>query len=282
MSIDFAKLKLLPKDYEPLALQNHSSKSLLKHNYNFVGDPARRVHLANNNSALATRKYRSNLPSFNINDPHSEHASQVRLSQNNRSLAAQKFNQNFVHTNCMDLTSAHASQVHLTQNQFTFAQPFHTPKVNTHNYAHSNLDFASRVSVSHNKLTPAGHNLLLNDKQYISNNLNASFANHTNNYQIKSKFAPHNQHTVNTPQQIESRIASNTGKAPLAYPNQSHFTKLNHFNLSIKNKPEIPTLFSTQKSQTLNNSRAQLTNKKNCFLPNLNLKFSFLLPPQLI
>ena len=83
-SIDFAKLQLLPKDYEPLALQSHSSKSLLKHNSNFVSDPAKRVHVTNNNSALATRKYRSNLLSFNINNPHSEHASRVPLIQNNR------------------------------------------------------------------------------------------------------------------------------------------------------------------------------------------------------
>ena len=162
----------------------------------------------------------------------------------------------------MNLTRAHASQVHLTQNQFTSAQSFHTPKVNTPNYTNSNPDFASRVRFPHNKLTPAGHNPLLIDNQYISHNLNASFATHTNNYQIKSKFEPHNQHTINTPQQIEPQIASNTGKAPLAYPNQSQFTKLNHFNLSINNKPQIPTLFSTQKSHILYNSRAQLTNIK--------------------
>ena len=262
LSIDFAKPKLLPKDYEPIALQSPCSKSLLKHNSNFVSDPAKRVHFTNNNSALATRKHRSNLPSFNINNPHSEHASRVRLTQNNRSLAAQKFNQNFIQTNCMKLTSANASQVHLTQNQFAFAHSFLTPKVNTLNFTNSNLDFASRVRFPHNKVTPAGHNRLLIDKQYISHNLNASFATHTNNYQIKSKFAPHNQHTVNTPQKIEPQIASNTGKAPLAYQNQSQFTKLNHFNLSINNKPQIPTLLSTQKSHTLNNSCAQLTNNK--------------------
>ena len=56
LSIDFAKLKLLPKDYEPLALQSHSSKPLLKHNSNFASDPAKRVHLTHNNSAKGTPK----------------------------------------------------------------------------------------------------------------------------------------------------------------------------------------------------------------------------------
>ena len=208
MSIDFGTPKLQTKDYEPLALQSLSSKSLLKHNSNFVSDSAKRVHLTNNNSALATQRYRSNLPSFNIKNPHSEHASRVRLTQNNRSLAAQKFNQNFIHTNWMNLTSAHASQVHLTQNQFAFAQSFHTPKVNTLNFTNSTPDFASRVRFPHKKLTLAGlNNPLLIDKQYISHNINASFATHNNNYQIKSKFAPHNQHTVNTLQQIEPQMA---------------------------------------------------------------------------
>ena len=248
-----------------LALQNHSAKPHLKQNFNFISDPAKRVRL-NKNSALATRKYRSTLSSFNIDNPDSEHALRVHLTQINASLANQKLIQNFNHTNCKNFTSAHASQVHLTQNQLAFAQPSHTLKVNTPNYTNSNHDFASRVRFTHNKLTPAGYNPLVIDKQYISHNLNASIATHTNNYQIQSKLASHSTNTVNTPLQIEPQIAlfetPNTGKAPLAYQNQSQFTKLSHCNLQIKNKPQIATIISTQKSNTLNNSRAQLVNNK--------------------
>ena len=54
----------------------------------------------------------------------------------------------------------------------------------------------------------------------------------------------------------------NTRKGPLAYQNQQQFTELSHFILSITNKPQISSLISTQKSHTLNNSRAQLVNNK--------------------
>ena len=187
MNIDLAKPKLLTKNNKSLALQNHSAKPLLKQNFNFVSDPAKRVRLTNNNSALATRMYRSTLSSFNINNPDKEHALRVRLTQNNASLANQKLIQNFNHTNCKKFTRAHASQVHLTQNQLAFVQPFHTLKVNTPKYTNSNHDFASRVRFTHKNITPAGHNPLVIDKQYISHNLNNSFATHTSNYQIKSK-----------------------------------------------------------------------------------------------
>ena len=246
-------------------MQSNSLKPLLKHNSNFLSDPAKRVRLTIYNSALATRKYCSTLPSFSINNPLSEQAPRVRLTQNNTSLAAQKLNSNFNHNNCMYFTSAHASQVHLTQNQLVFAQSFHTPKVNTPNLTNSNPDFASRVRFLHNKITPAGHNHILTDKQYFSHNVNTSFATNVNNYQTKSKFASHSLHTVNTPLQIEPQISSSTGKTPLAYQNQSQFTKLSHFNLSITNKPQIPTSISTKKSHILNNTRAQLTNNKKSF-----------------
>ena len=132
----------------------------------------------------------------------------------------------------------------------------------------NNLDseHVLRVRLTHNKLTPDAHNPLVIDKQYISNNLNASFTTHTSNYQVKSKLASHSTNTVNKPLQIEPQIAlietPNTGKAPLAFQNQSQFTKLSHCNLSIKNKPQISTLISTQKPHTLKNSRAQLVNNK--------------------
>ena len=150
LSIDFAKPKLLIKDNRPLALQFHSSKPPLKQNSNFVSDPARRVRLTNINSAFAMRMYRSTMPSFHVNNPDSEQALRVRLTQNNASLTKQKLNQN-----------------HLIQNQLALAQPFHNLKVRTPNYTHSNNDFGLQVRFTHNKLTPAGHNPLLNDKQYI-------------------------------------------------------------------------------------------------------------------
>ena len=74
LNIDFAKPKILTKDNMSIALQFHSSKSPLKQNSNFVSDPAKRVRLTTNNSALTTRMYRSTLPSFKANDSDSEHA----------------------------------------------------------------------------------------------------------------------------------------------------------------------------------------------------------------
>ena len=48
----------------------------------------------------------------------------------------------------------------------------------------------------------------------------------------------------------------------LAYQNKPQFIQISHSHLSITNKSHIPTLFSTQNSHILNNSRAQLTNNK--------------------
>ena len=82
----------------------------------------------------------------------------------------------------------------------------------------------------------------------------------------RSQFASHSLPIVSTPLQIESQINSNTGKASLAYQNKPQFTQIIHSHLSITNKSHIPTLFSTQNSHILNNSRAQLTsNKKSRF-----------------
>ena len=97
-----------------LTLQSHGSKSLLKQNFNFVSDPAKRLRLTTKNSALNTQMYRSTLPSFKTNNSDSEHALRVCLTQNNASLAKQKLNQNSNHINCTKLNSTHASQVHLT------------------------------------------------------------------------------------------------------------------------------------------------------------------------
>ena len=69
LNIDFAKPKLQPTDNKPLAMQSNSLKPLLKHNSNFLSDPAKRVRLTIYNSALAARKYCSTLPPFNINNP---------------------------------------------------------------------------------------------------------------------------------------------------------------------------------------------------------------------
>ena len=53
-----------------------------------------------------------------------------------------------------------------------------------------------------------------------------------------------------------------TEKASLAYPNTPKFAPISHSHLSIKNQSQIPILFSKPHSNTLNNSRAQLTNNK--------------------
>ena len=76
-----------------LALQNHSSKSSLKQTNNFVSDPAQRVRLTTNNSALATRMHCSTPPSIKTNNLDSEHALRVCLTQNKASLAKQEPNQ---------------------------------------------------------------------------------------------------------------------------------------------------------------------------------------------
>ena len=116
LNIDYAQPKSQTKVNRPLALQNHSLKTFLNQIFNFDSDPAKRVRLADYNSALATRKYSSALSFFKINNQHSEHASRVRLTQNNKSLADQSYNPGFNYTNCINFTSAHAKRVLLTQN----------------------------------------------------------------------------------------------------------------------------------------------------------------------
>ena len=92
---------------------------------------------------------------------------------------------------------------------------------------------------------------------------------HVNNYQNRSQLASHSLPIVITPLQIKSQIKSNTGKVTLAYQNEPQFNQISHSHFSITNKSHIPTLFSTQSSHILNNSRAQLTNnKKNAFCLN--------------
>ena len=90
LNINFAKPKLLITDNISPALQNSSSKLHLKRITNFVSDPATRVRLTINNSALATRMYHSNLHSPNTINWYSEHALRVRLTLNNATVAKQK------------------------------------------------------------------------------------------------------------------------------------------------------------------------------------------------
>ena len=85
LNIYYAKAKSQTKVNKPLALQNHRLKPFINQNFNFDSDPAKRVRLADYNSALATQKYSSPLSSFKFNNQHSEHASRVRLTQNTRS-----------------------------------------------------------------------------------------------------------------------------------------------------------------------------------------------------
>ena len=217
---DYAKFKSPTKANKPLALQNHSLKPFLNEKFNFDSDPAKCVRLADSNSALATRKYSSNLSSFKINNQHSEHASRVRVTQKIKSLADQNYNPDFNHSNCMNSTSAHAKRVHSTQNQLVYAQSSHTPKVTTPKYTQFDPDSAARVRFSHNKLTPVGHNTLISNQQKISHNSNASFAMHVNNYQNRSQFASHSLPSVITLLQIEPQKNSKIGKASLAYQNQ--------------------------------------------------------------
>ena len=53
-----------------------------------------------------------------------------------------------------------------------------------------------------------------------------------------------------------------TRKASLAYQNTPKLAPISHSHLSIKNQSQFPTFYSKPHSNTLNNSRAQLTNNK--------------------
>ena len=90
----------------------------------------------------------------------------------------------------------------------------------------------------------------------------ASFAKQVIKYQIHSKFSSHSLPFTINPVQIESQMLVETGKASLAYQNTPTFASISHSHLSIKIKSQIPTVFSNPNSNTLNNSRAQLTNNK--------------------
>ena len=88
------------------------------------------------------------------------------------------------------------------------------------------------------------------------------FAQQVTKYQIHSKVASHSLPITIKPLQIESQMHVETGKTSLAYQYTPKFASISHSHLSIKNKSQIPTLFSNPNSNTLNNSRAQLTNNK--------------------
>ena len=265
-NIDFAEPKLRSKDNISLALQSYSSKSSLKQTNNFASDPAQRVRLTTNNSALALRLHCATQPSFKTNNSDSEHALRVFLTQNKASLAKQIPNQNSNDINCLKVNSTLDPRLHLPQNPLAPAQQFYNLKSNYPNYFLSDHDLASQFCFTPSKLTLAKHNTHLNNQPYISHTSNTLFATRTNNHSFNSKLASHSTKTINTSLQIEPQIplfeTHNTRKAPHAYQNQQQFTELSHFNFSIKNKPQISSLISTQKSHTLNNSRAQLVNNK--------------------
>ena len=206
--------------------------------------------------------YRSTLHSLKTNNSDSEHALRVCLTQNNASLAKQsliKFRTTLIKQHTCSASTFKSKSIStcptISYSEIKYSQLYF-----------SDHDFASRIRLTQNKLTLTGHNPLLFNQPYISHNSNASFVTHTNDHQIKSKLASHSTNTINTPLQIEPQIAlyktPNTRKAPLAYQNQNQFTELSHFNLSITNKPQFSSLISTQKSHTVNYSRAQLVNSK--------------------
>ena len=257
-----------------LAPRNNSSKFYSKQTSNSDINSAQRVRLTNDSSNLAARKYNSNITSLKFNHPYSTHAPHVHLTNNTKSFADQKHN-SFLHsTNSINCTSAHDQRVHSIQNDSVFAHTYPTSKVNTSNLINTTSDLASRVRFSFNNLLPARHNTLLFTQKTRMHSSDDSFAKQVTIYPIHSKFASHSLPFTTNPVQIESQMLVNTRKASLAYQNTSKFTPLSHSHLSIKNQPQIPTFFNKPHSNTLNNSRAQLTNK--CFLPKLNLKFSCL------
>ena len=262
LNMDYVKSNPQTKINKPLALQNHSLIPFLNQNFNSDSDPAKRVRLTNYNSALVTQKYHSTLSSFNINNQHSEHASRVRLTQNITSLADQKYNSIFNPTNRFNCTSAHDRQVHSTQNESVFAHTYPTSKANTSKLINTNSDLASRVRFSFNKLTLARHNTLLNTQKIRLHSSDASFAKQIPKHQTHSNFASHSLPFTIKPLQIESQMLVETGKASLVYQKTPKFASISHSHLSIKNQSQIPTLFSNPNSNTLNNSRAQLTNNK--------------------
>ena len=90
----------------------------------------------------------------------------------------------------------------------------------------------------------------------------ASFAKQVTKYPIHSKLASHSLPFTSNPVQMEPQMLSKTGKSSLVNQNTSKFNPISHPHLSIKNQPQIPTFFNRPHSNTLNNSRAQLTNNK--------------------
>ena len=221
------------------------------------------------------QKYNSNVTSLKFNHQYSEHASRVHLTHNIKSFADQKYN-SFLHpTNSINCTSAHDQRVHSTQNESVFAHTYPTSKASTYKLIKTISDLASRVRFSFNKLTPARHNTLLNTQKTRMHSSDASFAKQVTKYQIHSKFASHSLPFTINPVQIEPQMLVETRKTSLAYQNTSKFAPISHSHLSIKNQPQIPTSFSKPHSNTLNNSRSQLTNNK-------QVKFSCLPLCQLI
>ena len=241
-----------------LAPRNNSSKFCSKQTSNLDINSAQHVRLRNDSSNLAARKYNSNVTSFKFNHPYSTHAPHVHLTNNTKSFADQKHNLFLHSTNSINCTSAHDQRVQ--SNDFVFAHTYPTPKVNNSKLINTTSDLASRVRCSFNNLTPARHNPLLFTQKTRMHSSDDSSAKQVTNYSIHSKSASHSLPFTTHPVQIESQMLVNTRKASLAYQNASKFTPLSHSHMSIKNQPQIPTFFSKPHSNTLNNSRAQLTN----------------------
>ena len=267
LTIDYVKPNPQTKVDELFAPRNSSFKLFSKQTSNFDIKSAQRVRLTNVNSDLAARKYNflktpNNLTSLKFNNQYSEHASRVHLTHNIKSLADQKYNSIFNPTNSINCTSAHDQRVHSTQNVSVFAHTYPTSKVNTSKRINTKSDLASRVRFSLNKLTPARHNTLLNTPKTRMHSSDASFAKQGTKYQIHSKFASHSLPFTINPLQIESQMLVETKKSSPAYQKTSKFAPISHTHLSIKNQSQIPSFFSKPNSNTLNNSRAQLTNKK--------------------
>ena len=262
LNIDFAKPNPQTNVNELFAPRNNSLKLFSKQNSNFDIKSTQRVRLTNVSSNRAARKYNSNVTSLEFNNQYSTLASRVHLIHNIKSLADQKYKSILNPNNSINCTSAHDQRVHSTQNESVFAHTYPPSKANTSKLINTNSDLASRVRFLFNKLTLARHNTLLKTQKIRLHSSDASFAKQITKYQIHSKFASHNLPFTIKPLQIESQMLVETGKASLAYQNTPKFASISSSHLSIKNQSQIPTLFSNPNSNTLNNSRAQLTNNK--------------------
>ena len=245
-----------------LAPRNNSSKFCSKQTSNLDINSAQRVRLTNDSSNLAARKYNSNVTSLKFNQQYSTNAPRVHLTNNTKSFADQKHN-SFLHsTNSINCTSAHDQRVHSIQNDSVFAHTYPTSKANTSKLINSTSDLASRVRFSFNNLTPARHNTLLFTQKTRMHSSDDSFTKQITKYPIHSKFASHSLPFTTNPVQIESQMPVNTRKASLVLPKYFQIYSIKSFSLVNQKSASNSYFFSKPHSNTLNNSRAQLTNNK--------------------